>query len=351
MDSITQFVLGAAIGEFVAGKKSGHRALLWGGIAGTIPDLDILFNPFFTELQRLSVHRGISHSLVFGMGVGPLLGWLLHRMYRNKCSTDLRGWQWMCFWAIFTHPLLDAFTLYGTQLFLPFSDYRVALNTISIVDPFYTLPLLTACIAAMLVRKKNPIKAKRFSSFGLLIAQTYLLITCFNKFYIDARFEAAFANQNMHLKRYLSNPVLFSNILWYTVAESDSEYYIGYYSLLQTGPAIQFSKYDKGHHLSTFIRDRQGFGRMRWFSKDYYLLRQSPEGIQYYDIRFGKSDLEARGDENTFIFYFRIAEPQGTPLVIDRMLKEDRIDFGRFFDQLKRAIKGEIKVPVASTAG
>lgn len=345
MDSISQFVLGAAIGEIVAGRKSGHRALLWGGLAGTIPDLDVLFNPFFTQLQQLSIHRGFSHSLVFGIITGPLLGWLLHGLYQSKCEVSLRRWQWMCFLAIFTHPLLDAFTLYGTQLFLPFSDYRVALNTISIIDPLYTLPLLVACIAAMTVRKRNPYKAAKIAGNGLLLAHAYLLFTCFNKFYVDGRFESAFHNQDIRVKRYLSNPVLFSNILWYTVAETDSAYAIGYYSLVQPEPHIRFSHYSKEHELAAAVRDTNRLKTLRWFSGDYYLLRQKGKGIDYYDIRFGKSDLEAKGDENTFIFYFRIEKPGQFPLSIQRVVKEERIDFGRFFGQLKKAMKGEIREP------
>jgi len=43
MDSLTQIVLGGAIGELVAGRKMGNRAVLWGAIAGTIPDLNVFF--------------------------------------------------------------------------------------------------------------------------------------------------------------------------------------------------------------------------------------------------------------------------------------------------------------------
>ena len=47
-----------------------------------------------------------------------------------------------------THGLLDSCTSYGTQLFWPFSDERVAWDTMSIVDPLFTIPLLVFVIAA-----------------------------------------------------------------------------------------------------------------------------------------------------------------------------------------------------------
>jgi inner membrane protein len=40
LDSLTQIVLGAGIGELVMGRKIGNKAILLGAIAGTVPDLD-----------------------------------------------------------------------------------------------------------------------------------------------------------------------------------------------------------------------------------------------------------------------------------------------------------------------
>ena len=42
MDSVTQIVLGAAVGQAVLGSKVGNKALLYGAVAGTIPDLDVI---------------------------------------------------------------------------------------------------------------------------------------------------------------------------------------------------------------------------------------------------------------------------------------------------------------------
>ena len=44
MDSLTQIVLGASVGEAALGRKVGNRAMVWGAIAGTIPDLDVISN-------------------------------------------------------------------------------------------------------------------------------------------------------------------------------------------------------------------------------------------------------------------------------------------------------------------
>ena len=76
MDSLTQIVLGAAVGEVVLGKKIGNKAMLWGAIAGTIPDLDVYQSLLYDSLKANELHRGISHSLLFSICMAPLLAWL-----------------------------------------------------------------------------------------------------------------------------------------------------------------------------------------------------------------------------------------------------------------------------------
>lgn len=140
MDSLTQIVLGAACGEVALGKKIGNKALLFGAIGGTIPDLDVFVGSwiFQNEIDTMAFHRGFMHSIVFAILASFFLGFIVHKLYNTKSRKDTttrKDWIILFFLSIFTHPLLDSFTPYGTQLFLPFSNYRVALNTISVVDP------------------------------------------------------------------------------------------------------------------------------------------------------------------------------------------------------------------------
>ncbi|HAB26726.1 MAG TPA: metal-dependent hydrolase, partial [Xanthomarina gelatinilytica] len=76
MDSLTQIVLGAAVGEAVLGKKVGNKAMLYGAIAGTIPDLDILASYVTDTVTALEIHRGFTHSIFFSVFFAPIFGWL-----------------------------------------------------------------------------------------------------------------------------------------------------------------------------------------------------------------------------------------------------------------------------------
>ena len=83
MDSLTQIVLGGAIGELVAGKRMGNKAVLWGAIAGTIPDLDVFLRVFYHPTEAALVHRGFSHSLLFALLAAPAIAWLMNMLTKR----------------------------------------------------------------------------------------------------------------------------------------------------------------------------------------------------------------------------------------------------------------------------
>ena len=193
MDSLTQIVLGAACGEAAMGKKIGNKALLFGAIGGTIPDLDVFVGSwlFQNEIDSMAFHRGFMHSIVFAILASFTLGYLVYWLYntgKRKNSTTRKDWIMLFFFSIFTHPLLDSFTPYGTQLFLPFSNYRVAVNNISVVDPAYTLPFLLCLIIVMFFRRSSN-RRRLWNNIGIGISSLYMLLTLINKIYINNVFK------------------------------------------------------------------------------------------------------------------------------------------------------------------
>src|SRR5690606_25112512 len=131
MDSLTQIVLGAAVGEAVLGRKVGNKAMLYGAIAGTIPDLDTFASYFTDTVTAIEIHRGFTHSILFSVLFAPLFGMLIS-LWEKRAGW--RDWSWLMFWGLFTHPLLDSFTTWGTQLFWPV-DIKLAFKTIFVIDP------------------------------------------------------------------------------------------------------------------------------------------------------------------------------------------------------------------------
>ena len=92
MDSLSQIVLGAAVGEAALGKKVGNRAILWGAIAGTLPDMDVLLRFFVDEITATQWHRGFSHSVLFCVLCAPLLGWIAKKIHKRLEEVSFKSW-------------------------------------------------------------------------------------------------------------------------------------------------------------------------------------------------------------------------------------------------------------------
>jgi inner membrane protein len=298
MDSLTQIVLGAAVGEVVLGKKLGNRALFWGAIAGTIPDLDV-FTKFIVsdKMSSLLMHRAFSHSFLFAFSMAPLFGYSLHKIFKQS-KASFKNWTILFFWGFLTHILLDVQTTYGTQLLWPFHN-RLAISNVFVVDPFYTVPFLIFVIVLMFYKRTNPKRAK-INRLGLYISSGYLVLTLLIKVYTYQKFTKNLAVQNINYNRIETGPTPLNAILWYANVETDDNYYVGYYSLLDKDDVIKFKKFDKNHYLRDSLKDYRNFNRMNTFSKDWFLLTKTSDTIYYNNIRFGTFGFE--DDDMQFLF-------------------------------------------------
>src|SRR5690349_14944871 len=108
IDSITHIVLGGCIGEAIAGRKLGKKAIIYGAIAQSIPDIDVVSSSWLNTADDLLAHRGITHSILFAVLASVVLGVVMQKVHRKSAMTQL---QWIIFLLIemFTHITLDAF--------------------------------------------------------------------------------------------------------------------------------------------------------------------------------------------------------------------------------------------------
>ncbi len=311
MDSLTQIVLGAAAGEAVLGKKIGNKAMVWGAIGGTIPDLDVLGQFFLSNLDNIGFHRGISHSISFSIVGSVIFGWLVFQLYKwwytkkpDKIQlATVRDWQWLFFWSLFTHPILDCFTMYGTELFAPFSDARIAWATISVADPLYTVPFLV-CLLVAARHHKTSNKRRFWNYLGIGLSSVYLLFTVFNKQRVDRVFAQALTDQNIPVERFITNSTILNNVLWNCTAETKDHFYVAHYSLFDEAE-ISFSKFEKNHQLLKNADTDPTITALRWFTKDYFSVNAVGDQLQFNDLRFGT--FYAKGDTpKDFVFRFML---------------------------------------------
>ena len=307
MDSLTQIVLGAACGEAALGKKIGNKALLFGAIGGTIPDLDVFTSRWLysNEIDILASHRGFSHSILFSVLGAFLLGYLIHWLYnrgKRKATTTRRQWIWLFFLSLFTHIMLDSFTPYGTQILKPFSDFRLAFNNISVVDPFYTIPFLLALIVSMFFNRKSE-QRRLWLKIGVGISSLYMLFTIGNKFYINSIFRNALLTAEIEFIRFQTQPTIFNNFLWYGIAETTTNYYVGFYSLFDEKNTIKtWQELPKNHDLIEL--NHPDIKTLSWFSNRYFNVIPTDHGqLRFNDLRY---PLLSEDDPNSSVFSFEI---------------------------------------------
>lgn len=306
MDSLTQIVLGGAVGEAVLGRKVGNKAVLWGAVAGTIPDLDTLVGSFLDPVASMEIHRGFSHSVVFAILIAPLLGFMLYRLYRKKEEAAWWGWTQLVFWAVFTHPLLDIFTTWGTQLFWPL-DWRIALQSIFVIDPLYTLPFLICLLACLFHRRKSPNRAK-WNRLGLILSTAYLMLTLIIKSYVNQVFITSVREEGVDFHAYSSRPAPFTSLLWLFNLETENEFILASYSLFDSPDrSIKFRHFQKNHDLLQPLRNHPKVERLIQLTQGNYILEKGEEGMLFHDLRFGLIDQfnpQAKG----FVFTYLLKE-------------------------------------------
>lgn len=318
MDSLTQIVLGAACGEAVLGKKVGNKALLWGAVGGTIPDLDVIGKFFLNSIDGDYQHRGFSHSIVFAIIMAPILGWLVYKLYeKRKNEADWKAWSWLFFWSIFTHPILDCFTTWGTRLLWPLNE-RITFNSIFVVDPLYTLPFMGLLIWLMFKKRDSKIR-RNINTVALTVSTSYLLLTVVNKeFIINPAFEKGFKSQGIEWVDYSTKPAPFNNILWYGTAETKNGYYIGYYSLFDADIPTQFDYYPKNHDLLEPYRGVELVDKAIFLAHGYYTAEQyNTDTVQLNDMRFGTAKI-SDNEKGKTVFSYWINKKEDGEIVIKK---------------------------------
>ncbi|MFI1743233.1 metal-dependent hydrolase [Thalassobellus sediminis] len=202
------------------------------------------------------------------------------------------------FWSLFTHPILDCFTPYGTQLFAPFSNYRVAFNNIAVADPLYTLPFLI-CMIVLMFFKRTTVKRQLWLKFGIGISSIYMIFTLGNKLYIDSVFIKSLKDSDVNAIRFTTQPAILNNILWYGIAETDTSYFVANYSLFDTkNRFLNFKAIPKKRDLkpSKF----NDIKNLAWFSNQYYSVYKIGDNqYQYNDLRYPILD---ENTPNTSVF-------------------------------------------------
>lgn len=281
MDSVTQVALGSAVAVAVMGRKVPvWQAALWGAVAGTAPDLDVVVD-FGDAILNMTQHRSTTHAIAYlTIAAIPFAG-LARIIHGAKASF----WRWMlAFWLVLvTHVGIDYMTVYGTQLALPWSDYPFGRGSIYIVDPLYTLPLLIGLGACLWSRSS---KRWTWNALGLLISTLYMGWTVLAQQHVT-RIATAAAPANVTIENLLVTPSPLNTVLWRVLATTPEHYYEGWYSLLDDKPTIDWVRFDRGADLIAQHGNHPGLSKVANFSHGFYRVHEKQGDIFVTDLRMG----------------------------------------------------------------
>lgn len=328
MDSVSQLALGAAIGVATLGRRTAvWKAALWGGIAGTLPDLDVLVD-HGDALSNMVLHRGPSHSLFWLTLASPLLAALPAFLHGERAM--FRRW-WLAMWlALVTHPLLDAMTVYGTQLLLPFTNHPFGVGSVFIIDPLYTVPLVVGVVVA-LARAQG--RGLAWNTWGLLLSTGYLAWSVAAQWHVREVARDALAAQGLRDAPLLVTPSPFNTVLWRVVAmRPDGSYEEGFRSLLDTHP-MHFRTLAGTNGLREQLAGIEGVQRLARFTHGFWRVHARDGRAYVTDLRMGQ--------EPNYTFSFLVAQQHagGWRAVVPRN-QGSRGDIGAALAWLRQRIVG-----------
>ena len=315
MDSITHTVLGACVGEALAGKKLGKHAMFWGALANNIPDVDVITSFWMSQADSLLAHRGFTHSILFALLFPFILAFILSRWHKNKLML-FKDWWILIASGMFIHIFIDSLTSYGTGWFEPFSHHRVTMNVLFVADPFYTLSLLVSFVALLFIKGKKKSRIK-WTNFGLWISTLYIGYAFINKAIIDSDFKKELSRQNIQYTNYFSTPAPLNNFLWYLVAKNDTGFFLGYHSMFDKTDEIDLNYRPKNENLLSGLETDNDLLKLKRFSKGYYSSEKVNDTLFLNDLRFGTTGgwTDPSAD---FVFRYCLEKDANNDLVIQR---------------------------------
>ena len=338
MDTVTQIVLGGSIAAGFFTPKLGRSSLFFGAFCGWFPDIDVFFYSL-SSWEGLQFHRSFTHSLLILPTLSPIMGgfayfiesWMHKRYLKNLSYKEQKTWEeasfdtkdnrfilWtkLAFWTLITHPLLDVFTTYGTQLLYPLSKNRYATDAIAIIDILYTIPLIIAFVWAIrstshasnhdVTNKRNtknkiiiqkqeqkPPLYQNIAQFALLYGACYLGISqiyswhCLDRATAQFR-QIGFEPQKMRVKP----PILFSTIRRVIAIDAQGDVMVANYSFFSKRPPKPVVKPNSFiPEIAHAMESKEG-KLFEWFADGFVIPIVEGNSLRLIDGRYGLlSDL------------------------------------------------------------
>jgi len=315
MDSISHIAIGACMGEIFGGKKLGNKAMIWGAIAQSLPDIDFIASFWMDTASNLLAHRGFTHSFLFVLIASPILAFITDRFHR---PLEIQFKTWLIFFiaVIGSHVLIDAFNNYGTAWWEPFHHHRVTFNTIYVADPFLSIwPVLAFVI--LLIRRGGEMWRKKIAVFGLTLSLVYLVYGIANKVFIDQEVRRLLKTQQVVYDDYFTTPAPLQTWLWYVVAGDSTGFHVGFISLFDKKDTLKLTFFPRNEHLFEPLSESEELSKLKRFSEGFYTAEMWHDTLVFNDLRFGQMIGWEQPDQK-FVFHYYLKEGADNSVVVQR---------------------------------
>lgn len=314
MDSLTHIVLGACIGEAVAGKQLGKKAMWMGALAQSIPDIDFVTTLWLNDADDIISHRGITHSFLFAVVVTFILAAVCRYFFRSL-QIGWRSWFLLFGLNIMTHLFIDSLNAYGIGWLEPFSDKRFSFHILFVADPLFSIWPFLACIAFLWMRRTRT-NRRRWRWIGLGIPLLYVLLAIMSKTIVTADVKKDLRSQGLAGNKYLVTPTPFNSILWFVAVKDSDNFYVSHRSLFDSKPT-SFTVFHQNDHLRKEVRAQESLEDMVTFADEFYTMEKHNDTIVLYVLRFGQ--MVGWHDPNQkFCFYYYCDRPGANEVVTQR---------------------------------
>jgi inner membrane protein len=316
VDSITHIALGAVTGEAIAGRAIGKRAMFIGALAQSFPDIDFIAAVFLPSADNLLVHRGFTHSFLFGVLSTVMLSFLARRIHRER-DFPLSLWFLFIGVEIFIHLFIDACNAYGIGWFEPFSHQRISFHILFVADPFFSIWTGLALFILMSINSKAVVVRRSIIVVSLGLTAAYFFYALYNKITIESRLQKYLANKEIPYKSLLTTPTPLNTWLWFAAIEDEKGFHTTYHSVNEDEQKIEFKYFPQNKELISGMLDDHELQQLLRFSQGKYTIEQRGDTVIFNDLRFGQiagwANPQAR-----FTFHYYLNYPDANLMVIQR---------------------------------
>ncbi len=304
MDTVTTGLAGTLIAQAGFRQRMGQVATVALTVSAVAGDADGLARLGDTAFY-LSHHRGITHSFFGGAILALVLAAIFYRFSAYKHYWRLAA---LCYLGTLVHMVTDLLTSYGTRIFLPFSDRRIAWDTLFIIDVFVSGIIIIGILLSYLFKPHSI----RIARAALVLIAGYVLFAAVSHQIALARLRGRVEREGLHATKLAAFPMPFGPLRWSGVVATEAATYQGIFSILD-GQDRPFRVFRPPHNSSLFWRAEEEdlVVLFRWFARfPVVSVRHDGRGtvVEYFDLQFGQ--IEGRRPFRLEVVFDQHGDPQ-----------------------------------------